>query len=389
MQRAPVFSTVTVLALVLLVCGATALHAGAKLKINDDASIDLGFRLQVLGILTDADLDGDGKFESFDDFRIRRARFRLGGTVNEHFGMFFQTDVSGNDIQMIDAYISLKKDDGLQVFAGQHLAPANRQNITSSGTLLAMDRPGQIYKTITWGGRALSTFDTATYGDSDSGLRGPAQVRDTGVTVFGFKDLGGTTHLKYFVGTYDGINAPGKDSARYTGRLQLNFGDAENSYYSTANYLGKKNTIGIGASYDTQSDVGSAATPLTDYSYWSVDLFLEKPAGGGSFVLETAYSGLDLDDANLRAQGDGFYVQGGFLFPSKKWQVWGLYEDWSADAASGKGSYDMFRAGLSYFIAGHNANVKLGFESFNTDAPIGTTTEDSINSFVVGLYTTY
>lgn len=387
MSRVP---RLCVLALVILVLGGgTSAFAGAKLKINDQASIDLGFRLQVLGILTDSDLDGDGKFESFDDFRIRRARFRLGGTVNEHFGMFFQTDVSGNDIQMIDAYISLKKDAGLQAFVGQHLVPANRENITSSGTLLALDRPGQIYKSLTWGGRALSTFDTTTYGDADSGIRGPAQVRDTGITVFGFTDLSDTTHLKYFVGTYDGVNAPGKDSGRFTGRLQLNFGDPENSFYSTANYLGKKNTVGIGASYDVQSDVAGSKTPLTDYAYWSVDLFLEKPAGEGSFVLETAYSGLDLDDANLQVQGDGFYVQAGYLFPNKKWQIWGLYEDWGADAASGKGSYDMFRAGVSYFIAGHNANIKFGFESFNTDAPIGSTMEDSINSFVVGLYTTY
>ena len=378
-------TSVLILTGVLLFLVAAAAHAGFKMKDADgNEKIDLGFRLQVLAIYTDPD-NGD----SVDDFRIRRARFRLKGTINEHFGMFFQTDVSGNDIQMIDAYIELKKDSWLRAFIGQHLAPSNRQNITSSGTLLALDRPGLIYKSLTWGGRALSTFDTATYGDSDAGFRGPAQVRDTGVTLHGAGEVGTNTHLKYYLGIYDGLPSGGKDSERNTARLQLNFGDAESSYYNVATYLGKKKTFSIGLSYDTQSDVSSSRTPLTDYTNYSFDLFLEQPAGSGTLNLEAAYVNLDLDDANLQAQGDGFYVQGGYLMSNKKWQPWFLYEDWSADAASGKGSYDMFRVGISYFMAGHNANFKIGLEQFNADARIGSSREDSIQSVVIGFYTTY
>lgn len=383
MKRNPVIWTLVTLLLLFL--GATAAQAGAKLKINDDAEIDLAFRLQVLGKWTDGDLDGDGSFESVSDFQVRRARFRLKGTVNKYFSMFFQTDVSGNDIIMIDAYIALKKDPGFQVFLGQHLAPSNRQNITSSGTLLALDRPGLIYKSLTWGGRALSTFDTATYGDSDAGFRGPAQVRDTGVTFWGTGDMGGNAHYKYYLGTYDGISASGHDSERYTGRLQFNFGDAESSYYNTANYLGKKNTWSLGFSYDTQSDVASARTPLTDYAAYSVDIFASK----GPLTFEAALEDLDLDGANPAAEGNGFYAQLGYLMSNNKWQPWFLYEDWSADAASGKGSYDLWRVGLSYFMAGHNANFKLGFENMSADAPIGNSNEDSISSFVIGFYTTY
>ncbi len=371
----------------LLFLTAPAVQAGFKLVDKDgNQKIDLGFRLQVLGKFTDRDLDGDGNFESTDDFQIRRARFRLKGTINEHFGMFFQTDVSGNDIRMIDAYISLKKDAKVQAFIGQHLAPSSRQTITSSGALLAMDRPGLIYKALTWGGRALSTFDTATYGDSAAGFSGPAQVRDTGITFHGVNSKD-KTHFKYYLGVYDGLPGTGTDSLRTTGRLQLNFGDAEPSYYSIATYLGKKDTFSIGASYDTQSDVAGSRTPLTDYTYWNFDVFAEKPAGGGSISFEGAYHDLDLDNANLQAQGDGFYVQLGYY--KNKWQPWILFEDWSSAAASGKGGYDLFRVGVSYFMAGHNANVKVGFESFSADANIGSSSEDSIQSLVIGLYTTY
>ena len=385
-------TVITMLAgLLLLLAGTGDAYAGFKLiDSNGDEKIDLGFRLQVLGIFTERDLDGDGNFDSFDDFRIRRARFRLKGTVNDHFGMFFQTDVSGNDIQMIDAYIHLKKDAKLQAFIGQHLAPSGRQNITSSGTLLALDRPGVIYKALTWGGRALSTFDTATYVDSDSGIRGPAQVRDTGVTLFGVNSGGGTTHFKYYLGMYDGTPGPGTDSERMTARLQVNFGDPEPSFYSVATYLGGKDTVGIGLSYDTQSDVASSRTPLTDYTYWNVDVFADKPIGGGRWLtLEAAYLDLDLNNANLQAEGDGFYVQAGVLSASQKWQPWFLYEDWSAKAASGKGSYDLWRIGISYFMEKHNANLKIGYEEFSAAANIGSSNANSIGSLVVGLYTTY
>jgi hypothetical protein len=365
--------------------------AGFKLKDADgNEKIDLGFRLQVLGKFTETDLDGDGDFDGADDFQIRRARFRLKGTVNEHFGMFLQTDVSGNDIVMIDAYLHLKKDEGFQAFVGQHLAPSSRQTITSSGALLAIDRPGLIYKALTWGGRALSTFDTSTYGDSTAGFSGPAQVRDTGFTIFGTTDMSDTRHFKYYFGMYDGLPASGTDGERMTGRLQLNFGDSEPSYYSTATYLGKKDTFSIGLSYDTQSDVSGSRTPKTDYSYWNLDLFAEKPMGNGSVSFEAAYHDLDLDDANLQAQGSGYYIQAGYLINKDKWQPWFLYEDWGADdPISDKGSYNLWRLGLSYFIAGHNANFKIGYENFSADAKIGSSREDSIGSLVLGFYTTY
>jgi hypothetical protein len=104
---------------------------------------------------------------------------------------------------------------------------------------------------------------------------------------------------------------------------------------------------------------------------------------------EAAFHNLDLDDANLEAQGSGYYVQAGYLIKNEKWQPWFLYENWSADAASGKGSYDSWRVGLSYYMAGQNANFKFGYEKFTADANIGSSSENSIGSLVIGFYTTY
>lgn len=268
---------------------------------------------------------------------------------------------------------------------------------------MTMDRPGITYKNLTWGTRALSTFSTATYSDADAGLRGDVDVRDLGVTLFGSTSFSESSHLKYYLGVFDGIQKAGKDSERVAGRIQYNIFDAEPGYYGLSTYLGKKKTIGIGAAFDIQSDVADdlATGTTVDYSMSTVDVFAEIPIGSGTLTAEGAFIDLDLDgatqldalgdgsdlrDAN-QSQGDGYYIQAGYLF--NKWQPWIEFENWDADAASGKGSYDSSRVGLTYFIEGHNANIKVGYEVFNSDALIGSTNEDEIQTVAIGFYVTY
>ena len=65
----------TALMVLLIVLVAGSAMAGAKLKINDDAYIDLGFRLQNYLQTMDADVDGgDDGLESMRHFSTRRAR---------------------------------------------------------------------------------------------------------------------------------------------------------------------------------------------------------------------------------------------------------------------------------------------------------------------------
>ncbi len=378
-------------ALVLTVLGSGAAQAGAKLKINDDASIDLGFRLQVLNLYTDRDLDGDGGFEAADRWQVRRARFRLKGIVNKHVEIFLQSDVSGNDVRLIDMFMTLKKNNWNQFIVGLNMAPVLRQNLTSSGALLAIDRPGMAYKSLTWGGRALTTFSTSTFGDTSAGFSNGMGVRDVGITYFGSGDVGDNAHVKYYLGTYNGIQSGGTDKERFSARLQYNLFDAEPGYFNLAHYLGKKKTVAFGFAYDTQDSVADGANGKVDYEFVTADLFAEVPAGNGSLVFEAAYEQLDLaDDPDfLGAQGDGFYVQLGYLINKDKWQPWFEYEDWGSDGPGGRGSYDILRAGISYFIAGHNANIKFGYEQFNADTLIGSSREDSIDTIVAGFYVTY
>ncbi len=404
------------LALVVVVAASgTAAIAGAKIKINDDSEIDFGFRLQTLFNSTKADIDstdGETRLETDNNFLIRRARLRVGATIGTKFAIFLQTEFNeeasvnalGGDVRLIDAFVTYKPTKYFNVIVGENMAPATRQNMTSSGALLAIDRPSMANKTLTWGLRGKHDFTISTTPQSGAslpgdetrtGIFGKVGVRDLGVTLFGNPDVGDAAHLKYYVGVYDGINAQGSDTMRMTGRVQLNLWDAESGYYNLATYLGKKKTLAFGLSYDTQSEVARVAQEVGfttfDYKLTEVDVFLDYPIGDNAITAEAAWEKMDLDGFAPSAEGDGFYIQAGYLV--KKLQPWVKYETWSSDATSvggnTAGDYNLTSLGLSYFFHGHNANLKLGYEMFKADYALDVTGEDKVNSFVIGFFTTY
>lgn len=375
----------------LLVAGSAL--AGAKLKIDDESSINLAFRVQTLGISTDRDLDtSTAGWENYMEWKVRRARFRLGAVVNEHVSCFLQTDHSGKDVQMIDAFINMKVNPWLQFIMGRNMAPALRQNMTSSGALMCIDRPGSAYRSLTWGARALHTFSNATF--MSSGLSSSVDaVRDNGLTVFGSGPAGSSGNFKYYAGIYNGIQAGPNDEHRTSFRAQYNLWDAEAGYYNSSTYLGKKKTLAFGFAYDAQKEVGDmgSGTAMVDYALMTVDVFLEYPTTGGSFTFEGAYIKNDFDDHPdmLHAQGPSMYVQAGY-YVNSGWQPWFMYESFSSDATAtvDEGSFTNMRIGVTRFLKGQNANIKLGYESFKSELPI-VGNEDTIASMVLGFYTTY
>ena len=399
-MKTPKFLAVSTGLLASLLIAAPA-WAGAVLKIDDDSSIDLGFRAQSYVKFIQSDLDGDGSFDDYTDFQVRRARIRLLGKINKHISAFLQTEFgddsagNGGDVRMIDAFVRVNYNPWAQIYAGLNMAPSSRQTTTGSGGLMAIDRPGNNTKNLTWGTRALNNFSTSTVGDTASSLNGLAtqSVRDMGVTLFGSGSLNDTSHLKYYLGFYDGIQVSDNSdrNLRMTARAQLNFGDAEAGYYNTSTYLGKKKTLAFGVSYDVQDEVQAAdAGGYGDYTYYSVDAFAEWPMGAGTLTAEAAFSDLDLDGANanaLRSEGDGFYVQAGYF--QNNWQPWIEYETWDSSATSGQGDYDAYRIGITYYFKGHNANVKAGFENYNSDINFSGTSEDSTTAFILGFFITY
>jgi len=390
----------------------SASWAGVELQIDQDSNLELGFRLQTQ-FLSSTNSQADAESEHEEKFLLRRARIRLGGNVTKWVNFFMQIgsdsgeDGSVGDAKVIDGFINLHLLEQAQVILGEHMAPAGRQQLTSSAAMLAIDRPGITDYNLTWGLNGGAVFNTAIFDDGNLDLSGDGNVnRDIGVTLFGSTSFTETFHAKYYVGGYTGIqfmnNA--EDKERVTGRVQLNFFEPEPGYYNLSTYLGRKKTVAIGASIDHQQRI--ARDTITDdnvnYIWYSFDAFADIPVGPGSTTFEAGYSNLDLEDStSLRdsasgppknakeTEGKGFYVQSGYYLENLNLQPWALYECWYSDASDDAGSWSAWRVGLSYFIKGHNANIKVGLERFSAAEKIGGSADKNIDTFLIGFYVSY
>jgi hypothetical protein len=396
---------------ILLVCS-SASWAGVKLQIDQDSNLELGFRLQTQ-FLSSTNSQADAGNDHEEKFLLRRARIRLGGSVTKWVKFFIQVgsdseaDGSVGDAKVIDGFINLHLLDQAQIIMGEYIAPAGRQHLTSSAAMMAIDRPGITNYNLTWGLDGGAVFNTAVLEDGNLDLSGDGNVnRDIGATLFGSTSFTETFHAKYYVGGYTGIqymnNA--EDKERVTARVQLNFFDPEPGYYNLSTYLGAKKTVAIGASFDHQQRI--ARDTVTDdninYIYYSIDAFADIPVGPGSTTFEAGYSNLDLGDSTAlrdsasgppkntkETEGEGLYVQSGYYLEDLNLQPWALFECWDSDASDDVGSWSAWRVGVSYFIKGHNANIKVGFEQFRAAEKIGGAADKNIESFLIGFYVSY
>lgn len=388
--------------------------AGVKLKIDEDSSIELGFRLQTQFLSsTNSNADSSGDHE--ETFNVRRASIRVGGNVTKWVKFFLQvgnndepgTDNEANDVDLLDAYINLHIHDLAQIIMGELLVPSSRQHLTSSAALMPIDHPGITGYNLTWGLNGGAVFNTTAFEDGDLDLEGDVNLRDLGATFFGSFSLNDMVHAKYYVGAYDGINFRNDDDdkERVAARVQLNFFEPEPGYYNLSTYLGAKKTVAIGASIDHQQRIArdTVRDDNINYIYYSIDAFADIPVGPGSTTFEAGYSNLDLEDSTSfrdsssglpknakETEGDGFYVQSGYYLKNLNLQPWALFERWDSDASDDVGSWLAWRVGVSYFIKGHNANIKVGFEQFRADQNIGGIADDkNIESFLIGFYVSY
>ncbi|EKD26538.1 MAG: phosphate-selective porin O and P superfamily protein [uncultured bacterium] len=391
-----------------LILGFSAFKANAetKIDINEDINITVGMVLQSFAIVSEKDLNNDKLYESYDEYIVRRGALLLSANINEVLGGFVQTQVSsledddGYESDIVDAYLNFMFAKELSLMTGVHMVPANRQNITSSSDLMALERPGNSYKTLSWGTRSVNKFATSNFLCSDTKIRGDYNERDVGLTLYGDLDFSEDVHVKYYTGVYNGIQYGSSDNPRYCTRVQLNLLDGEDGYLLSSTYLGNKQTIGFGISYDTQSDIAVSVDKGTvDYKFKTFDVFADLAIGTGMMTFEFAYMNLDLGNSwmfypeennmglvwsTLRSEGKGFYCQTGYLI--NKWQPWLEYESWNSDSPDGRGGYNSTRVGVSYFLKGHNMNIKGGYEIFKSDTLIAADLEDSIRTFMMGFF---
>ena len=301
---------------------------------------------------------------------LRRMRILLGGSLFGRIEYFFDTDspnlfkagadgVKGSSAMVVqDAFATFKAlGDMVKIDAGYMLPP--------SATTPSKARPRSTVGTI-----SPTHFSTPTRSapwSDRSGVTSGVQVR--GLVLDG--------HLEYRVGAFQGkrnaeITAPpataggpagpvtdvvARNAFRVAGRLQINFLDPETGFFYNGTYLGAKHILSVGGAYDFQYSNSWA----NSYRYWTVDGFLDMPAGPGSVTAQVnlaQWHGGEV--AAALTKRTAVMSEAGYRFADIQLSPIGRFEElWVPGVNGGADTTEArYGGGLAWWFYGHNSNLK-------------------------------
>jgi hypothetical protein len=321
------------------------------------ASIKLGFLIQPqLELLETVDQEATSA-----NLFVRRLRLLVGGALGEHWAFFFETDspnlgktspnpgaaVPGTkdqgDIFVQDAYVTYSQGMAFKVDAGMIMLPHSRNGTQSAATLLAVDY--------------------GTYTFLDSGPGGERVGRDYGVQVRGYP---AGQKLEYRFAVSQGVRgSEARNPLRVTGRAVYYPFGAETGFFYAGTFQGTKRQAGFGGGFDVQEDA----------SIYSADAFFETPVGGNGQGVTLQFNWMRYDGgAFLPAlpKQDAFLVEAGYhvwnhrLTPFVQYQA----RDFAGAALPDQ---DTFQAGVAWWLAGHQRNLKFSVGRLRTDGQPGRT----------------
>jgi len=329
----------------------------AKLTFGDDQYLELHYLLQVQGYSLYKDGTPEDDYWS-KDFKIRRSRVILKGQAAQGVEFFMETDApnfednnTGKNLYTQDAYIDFTIAKELKIAFGHILLPFMHHDRQSAVTLLCADYTAAVVPV------------------------GSNVWRDTGIE---FRGLLANGLVDYRIGVFDGKDRDASvtpvinknDMPRFTGRIQVNLKDAEEGFFYSGNYLGKKSIISFGAGLDYQQDVYNAGTKAKDYTAWTVDVYFDHPvAANNVLTLQGAY--VDVKNTPFASVTVGgtpvypekmkmYFAEGGFLI-NGTWQPVARYYYKKVELSGVDGKISEVAGGLNYYIKGHNANIKVEY----------------------------
>lgn len=327
----------------------------AKLTYGPDKWIDLHLLFQMQYTNTflwgTTETDSDGVWSS--DFAPKRMRVMFNGQVAPNLTFFVESDItpSGTQYAMImqDAYINYKFADEFNITFGMILLPFMHHNRQSAVSLLGVN-----YNT-----SAVNVPESVSF------------WRDFGVE---FRGLLANKMIDYRIGVFDGIErnvdgAVGTDDdinpqglPRVTGRIQINLMDAEEGFFYSGNYLGKKKIVsfGGGVDYMKAATYDAANNTVEDYLAWTVDATVDYPINPSTVIaFQAAYTQYSWSPV-LGENATSYFAQIGLLLLGQ-FQPVIKYETLIDEDATGDDINTYLYVGLNYFINGHNANIKIEY----------------------------
>ncbi len=300
------------------------------------------------------------QFESIDtasggdttkNFFLRRIRILFGGEVSDTWTFFVDTDSPNlgkattatgvkdtGSIYIQDAYVTYNDGDAFKVDVGMILVPLGHNHGQSAATLLPVDY--------------------GPYSFSESAPIGARQGRDYGVQVRGYP-LG--QHLEYRLGAFQGIRgADATNAFRVAGRAVWYPFAADTGFFYGGTYQGTKRLLALGAGFDTQKD----------YRSYAADVFLEQPINEGEQGVTAQFNWIRFHGGALLStalpQADTFEVEAGFHLCKGKLTPLVQYSKRNFQAATTP-DQTTWQAGVAYWMAGHQRNVKATAGRQHTD----------------------
>jgi hypothetical protein len=308
------------------------------------ASLKIGFLAQPqLEVIETADQSAYAQ-----NIFLRRFRLLLGGRIADRWTFFFETDSpnvgktnpdalanpSGAKdtgyLYLQDAFITYEHSAAFKIDSGMVLPALGHNHNQSAATLLPID------------------YGPYSFGEASA--CGTRVGRDYGVQLRGYPLR---QHLEYRIGVFQGVRGvEARNEFRVTGRAVWYPFAAETGFFYGGTFQGTKRVVGVGASIDHQKD----------YNQYGADVFVEQPLNAGQQGVTVQINWMRFDGGmflKMLPRQNTVLVEAAAHFGKGKVSPFLQYASRDFDQATLK-DQSYWQAGLVYWMAGHQRNLKVG-----------------------------
>ena len=307
------------------------------------ASLKIGFLAQPqLEVLDTPDATGESK-----NVYLRRLRIMFGGKISDKWTFFAETDdpnlgkatpdlattppgaKDAGNMYIQDAFLTYTASSQFMVDAGMILVPLGHEHNQSAATLLPVDY--------------------GPYDFTESTPLGSRVGRDYGAQVRGYPL---NQHVEYRLGIFEGVRGPeARNSFRFAGRVVWYPFAADTGFFYGGTWQGDKRIVAVGAGFDTQKE----------YHSYAADVLVEQPFNKGGQAVTAQFDWMRFDGGTFLptlAKQDAYLVEASVhLLKVKVSPVVQFSKKTFANPLT-PGQYT-WQAGVAYWIAGHQRNIKV------------------------------
>ena len=287
---------------------------------------------------------------SREDFFIARTRLKGAGEVFDVARYFAEVKLDNVgrlgkevNVQVENAWLDFAVNPDLGIRAGLYDAPFSRNALTSDSKLLFMDR-SQIKDALTALGLADNTIGVLLYG----------------------RPWGG--RFEYSAGIFDDLQfkqsttptAKRAEGAMSTGRLVFNLLDpAKPGGYADyqSSYIGRGQRLSIGANGALLRKAHEGVDDF-DLTAMGADLFFNS----GAFTFEAEYDRFTENNKgqNPSKTGEGWYIQGGYLF-HRSLELALRHQELDPDKSVSGNRSRWISVGLNIYLHEHNLKIQTDY----------------------------